>query len=97
MDTVKVFLKNLLKTFLFDKVQIREHCSLTAKEKRKKPFENKTKQKLMLFRIRTRMNCMKDYYNHHCAIHAGTLEGSLNYILYPMNVIYRNNGIVFPL
>ena len=44
------------------------------KEKRKKPIENKTKQKLTLLRIRTRLNRMKDYYNHHCTIHAGTLE-----------------------
>ena len=37
------------------------------------------------------------YYNHHCTIHEGTLGRVLNYILNPMNVIYRNNGIVFPL
>ena len=51
----------------------------------------------MLLRIRTWMNRMKDYYNHHCTIHAGTLGGALHYILNPMNVIYRNNAIVFPL
>ena len=68
------FLKNLLKTVLFDKVQIREHCNLTMKEKRKKPVENKTKQKLTWPRFRTWVNRIKDYYNHHCAIHAGTLD-----------------------
>ena len=38
---------------------------------------------------------MENYYNHHCTIHAGTLGEALNYILNPMNVIYRNNGVVF--
>ena len=66
----------MLKTFLFDKVQIREHCSLTMKEKRKKPIENKTKQKPTLLRIRTRVNRMNDYYNHHYTIHADTLKKS---------------------
>lgn len=81
------FSLNSVKNVLFDKIQIREHYNLTTKEKRKKPFENKTKQKLTMFRFRTRVNRMKDYCNHHCAILAGTLENLLNYILIPWNVL----------
>ena len=51
-----------------------------------------------MLRIRTRMNRMKDYYYHHCTTHADTLgRRYIYYILNPMNVIYRNKGIVFPL
>ena len=81
------FSLNSVKNVLFDKKQIREHYNLTTKEKRKKPFENKTKQKLTMFRFRTRVNRMKDYCNYHCAILAGTLERALNYILIPWNVL----------
>ena len=81
------FSLNSVKNVLFDKIQIREHYNLTTKEKKKKPFENKSKQKLTLFPFRTRVNRMKDYCNHHCAILAGTLERALNYILIPWNVL----------
>ena len=80
-------LRNILKPVLFDKVQIREHYNLIIKEKRKKPFENKSKQKLTLLQFRTRINRMRVYCNHHCAIHADTLERALNYILIPWNVL----------
>ena len=81
------FSLNSVKNVLFDKIQIREHYNLTTKEKRKKPFENKTKQKLAMFRFRTRVNRMKVYCNHHCAILADTLERALNYMLLPWNVL----------
>ena len=78
---------------MIDKVQLGNISALQRRKKEKnKPKKQKQnkKQNLSIIGSRTRVNRENDHYVHHYTIHADY------YIFNPISVIYKNNGIVFP-